>query len=152
MHVGRAGRAQRQEGGPLPAVPRFHVRCCQTKGGRDPCGRVPDPGQATEALAKENTVRAALSRLCSFRGQRLHTHAPKLLACQCIMDRDSGYASLITYQLMCSAPALSAFVSGSGYRAHCRPCGFNCDPGWVRNTVAQLASRFPACQVKVCSC
>jgi hypothetical protein len=25
---------------------------------------------------------------------------------------------------MCSAPVLSAAGQGSGYRAHCRPCGF----------------------------
>ena len=64
----------------------------------------------------------------------------------CIMDRDSGYAILITYQLMDSAPALSAFVSRYAIELTAGPVGqlrINCDPGWVspvRNTVAPLAT------------
>ena len=36
--------------------------------------------------------------------------------------------------------------------SNARPRPPGCDPAWVRNTVAPLASRLPACQVQFCSC
>ncbi len=41
-------------------------------------------------------------------------------------------------------------ASGPAYKAgdHTKPA-YKCDPAWVRNDIAPLASRFPDCQCQV---
>jgi hypothetical protein len=62
-------------------------------------------------------------------------------------DNWKAFPGEVSSALMCSSWTL--------IRSEFQHAGFlggKCDPGWVRDTVATLASRLPACQVRFTTC
>jgi hypothetical protein len=62
-------------------------------------------------------------------------------------DNWKAFPGEVSSALMCSSWTL--------IRPEFQHAGFlggKCDPGWVRDTVATLASRLPACQVRFTTC